>query len=272
MFRKNVARQFPADRISNSKYDATNESLKGTPHNACFLERNVTAFDAEFFGMSSDEDLGADPQQRVLLEVTYRALEDVQAIVAGCDILLSPDCFIALSALGFLSPDGVCQSFDSRANGYGRGEGFGVLIIKSVDDAVRDGDTIRAIIRATGTNQNGRTTLAHPSKEMQAQLIQSLYDKAQLNPLDTQFFEAHGTGTAIGDPLEAMAIGKVFGRGRSLDQPLIIGALKANIGHLEGCTGIAGVLQTILVLEHGTIPSTIPSLTGTNLASAETHG
>lgn len=145
-----------------------------------------------------------------------------EGIVAGCNLLLGPDFFITLSSLGFVSPDGVSHAFDNRANGYGRGEGFGVLILKTVEDAIKDGDTIRAIIRATKTNQNGRTSLAQPSKEMQASLIQETYRDAELKTSLTRFFEAHGTGTAVGDPLEAMAIGSTFGPGRDPDDPVFV--------------------------------------------------
>lgn len=135
---------------------------------------------------------------------------------------MTTDLFISLTNLGFLSPDGVCHSFDSRANGYGRGEGFGVLVIKPVDAGVRDGDLIRAVIRAVGTNQNGHTNLAQPNKEMQRQLIQNTYHKANLDMSQTRYFEAHGTGTASGDPLEASAIGDAFRSGRDPSNPLVV--------------------------------------------------
>lgn len=142
--------------------------------------------------------------------------------MAGCNLLLTLDYFISLSNLGFLSPDGICHSFDDRANGYGRGEGFGVLIVKPVQDAIRDGNTIRAVVRATRTNQNGYTNLAQPSKEMQRQLIEETYSEANLDMSITHLFEAHGTGTAIGDPLEALAIGDAFGSTRDPSDPLIM--------------------------------------------------
>lgn len=129
---------------------------------------------------------------------------------------------MSLSSLGFLSPDGICHSFDAQANGYGRGEGFGVIIIKDVDLAIQDNDTMRAVIRATGTNQNGRTNLAQPSKEMQKQLIENTYCKAGLDLSQTRYFEAHGTGTATGDPLEAMAIGDTFRPRRNPNDPLVM--------------------------------------------------
>ena len=129
---------------------------------------------------------------------------------------------IGLSNMGFLSPDGVCHSFDHRANGYARGEGFGVVIIKPLSAAIRDGDTIRAVIRSTGSNQDGRTGLAQPSKEAQVRLITDCYRRANLDPGITRFIEAHGTGTALGDPLEAMAIGTSFACGRPQTDPLYV--------------------------------------------------
>lgn len=341
---KCAATEFPSDRLTATRYHAVDDSRPGTirPQKACFISRDVSAFDAKFFGITPDEACGTDPQQRLLLETTYRALENAgipihkingtdtsvhtgcftadytlasakdlenapryagtgmaasmlsnristffdlsgasatidtacssslvaldmacqglregrssMGIVAGCNLLLGPDFFITLSSLGFVSPDGVSHAFDNRANGYGRGEGFAALIVKPLEAVVKDRDTIRAVIRASCTNQNGRTSLAQPSKEMQARLIQETYRNAQLDTSLTRYFEAHGTGTAIGDPLEAMAIGHTFGRGRDPNDPIIVGALKANIGHLEGAAGIAGIIKTILVLEKGIIP------------------
>lgn len=124
--------------------------------------------------------------------------------------------------MGFLSPDGVCYSFDERANGYSRGEGLAALIIKPVSQAIRDGDTIRAIVRATRSNQNGSTNLAQPSKEAQIRLTEETYRSAGLSLSRTRYVEAHGTGTAIGDPLEAGAVGEAFGRYRSKDSPVYV--------------------------------------------------
>jgi acyl transferase domain-containing protein len=129
--------------------------------------------------------------------------------------MLGPDLTIGLSNMGFLSPDGVCHSFDSRANGYARGEGFGVVVIKPIMEAIRDGDTIRAVIRATRSNHDGKTGLAEPSKHAQKQLIDETYLSANLNRSLTGYVEAHGTGTAIGDPLEAQALGAAIGAYRA---------------------------------------------------------
>ncbi|KAI9742337.1 MAG: hypothetical protein M1818_003870 [Claussenomyces sp. TS43310] len=179
------------------------------------------------------------------------------SIVAGCNLMLNPETnSIPLSNLGFLGRDGVCYSFDHRANGYARGEGTAVMVLKPLKQALKDNDTIRAVIRNTGSNQDGRTPgITQPSREAQAALIQETYLRAGLNFKDTGFFEAHGTGTPIGDPREAGAIGTVFKDHRT--DPLVVGAVKSNIGHLEGASGLAGLIKTILILERGVIPRNI---------------
>lgn len=165
------------------------------------------------------------------------------------------DTYLILSNMNFLSPDSRCYSFDSRANGYARGEGFGVLVLKRFVDAVRDGDSIRGVIRSTSSNSDGRTPgIAQPSREAQELLIKETYSKAGLDPRATRFFEAHGTGTAVGDPIEAGAIGGAFAKYRSPEEPLYVGACKSNVGHLEGSAGVAGIIKAILSLEKGVIP------------------
>ncbi|KAB5584987.1 fatty acid synthase S-acetyltransferase [Coniochaeta sp. 2T2.1] len=184
--------------------------------------------------------------------------ESSMAIVGGANLFYNPDTCIPLTSLGFLSPDSKCYSFDHRANGYSRGEGFGILVLKRLGDAVRNGDTIRAVIRSTVANQDGRSPgITQPTKQAQVDAIQAAYRHANLDPGVTRFFEAHGTGTPVGDPIEASAIGQVFGQLRSADEPLIVGAVKSNIGHLEGAAGIAGLIKAVLVLETGIIPPNI---------------
>lgn len=166
-----------------------------------------------------------------------------------------PDFMRFLSNLNFLSPDSRCWSFDERANGYARGEGCAVLVLKRLPDALKNGDNIRAVIRNTGINQDGRTPgITVPNEDAQIDLILSTHQKAGLSMEPTRYFEAHGTGTPLGDPKEASAMGRSFSQFRTADDPLYIGAVKANIGHLEGCSGLAGVIKTILVLEKGFIP------------------
>ena len=166
--------------------------------------------------------------------------------------------FTSLANLHFLSPDGRCFTFDERANGYSRGEGTAVMVIKSLADAIADGDTIRAVIRGTGTNQDGKTPgIVQPSSDAQAALIRSTYETAGLDFNKTQLFEAHGTGTPVGDPLELSAVAATLGTGQRDGQPLYVGSVKTNVGHLEGCAGLAGLIKSILCLENGVI---VPSI------------
>lgn len=160
-----------------------------------------------------------------------------------------------MSTLSFLSPDNRCHSFDKSANGYARGEGGGFLVLKPLEQALHDGDSIRAVIRASGANQDGRTPgITLPSGVRQEQLIRSVYEAAGLDLSSTAYFEAHGTGTAAGDPIECSAIGRIFGANRG--EPILVGSVKSNMGHLEGASGIIGVIKAIYSLERGLIPPT----------------
>ncbi|KAM0522380.1 hypothetical protein ACHAPE_001969 [Trichoderma viride] len=164
--------------------------------------------------------------------------------------------FNALSNQGFLSPDGLCKAFDASADGYGRGEGFAALVLKPVEKAIRDGDTIRAIIRGSATNQDGKTrSMTMPNGEAQEELIREAYRSAGLDFKDTSYFEAHGTGTSAGDFAELNAIANTITHER--DKSLWVGSVKTNIGHLESVAGLAGIIKSIQILEHGLIP---PSL------------
>ncbi|RSL50081.1 hypothetical protein CEP54_012120 [Fusarium duplospermum] len=186
---------------------------------------------------------------------SIRSGESKTALVGGMTLILLPHFNIYMSTLSFLSPDNRCHSFDERANGYARGEGGGFLVLKSLDAALRDGDTIRAVIRATGANQDGRTPgITLPSGPRQEMLIKSTYEKAGLDPARTGFFEAHGTGTSAGDPIECSAIGSVFGSRRQ--EPILVGSVKSSVGHLEGSSAIAGLFKAIYSLESGMIAPT----------------
>jgi acyl transferase domain-containing protein len=148
-------------------------------------------------------------------------LSRVQSIAAGCNIISTPDPMYALSNLGLLSADSQSFAFDSRANGYARGEGFGVVVLKRLSDAIQNNDTIRAVIRSTGSNQDGfTTTITQPSMNSQVALMREVYAKAGLSLKRTEYFEAHGTGTQIGDTIEAKAVGEVFRKFRTETGPL----------------------------------------------------
>jgi acyl transferase domain-containing protein len=173
----------------------------------------------------------------------------------GAGLILTPSTMLPMTSLNFLSPDGKCFTFDERANGYGRGEGIGAVILKPLEAALRDGDTIRAVIRGSGVNQDGRTPgITMPSQEAQAMNIRAVYKAAGLSYNQTAYFEAHGTGTQAGDPKELGAISETFAETRDADNSMYVGSIKTNIGHLEGCAGIAGLIKGILVLENGVIP------------------
>lgn len=156
--------------------------------------------------------------------------------------------------MNMLSTDGKCYSFDHRGRGYGRGEGFAILVLKRLSDALRDQDTIRTVICNTRCNQDGNTPgITQPSPIAQEALIKETYSSADLSMSPTRYFEAHGTGTPVGDPVETNALGTAFSKTRTLHNLLWVGAVKSNIGHLEGCSGLASVIKTILVLEKGVI-------------------
>ncbi|PSR80251.1 hypothetical protein BD289DRAFT_441070 [Coniella lustricola] len=183
---------------------------------------------------------------------SLRLQETSMGLVAGVNLILHPNFMHQLTAMHMLSPDGKSHSFDQRANGYGRGEGVGALVVKRLADAMRDGDSIRAVIRATAANVDGKTpSVTMPSSQAQADLIRTAYQVADLPLEDTQYVELHGTGTPLGDPIEVAAISATFGATRPLDRPIHIGSIKQNIGHVEGCAGIAGILRAVLSVEKG---------------------
>lgn len=177
------------------------------------------------------------------------------ALAGGVNVMLTPEYTIVESKGGFLSPDGRCKTFDARANGYARGEGAGVVVLKPLARALADGDPIYALIRGSAVNQDGHTNgITVPRGDAQIALMQEAYRRAGIAPKDVQYVEAHGTGTAVGDPIEANALGTVLAVDRPEDQPCIIGSVKTNIGHLEAAAGVAGLIKAALCLKHRAIP------------------
>ncbi|KAJ5273172.1 polyketide synthase [Penicillium angulare] len=183
--------------------------------------------------------------------------ETSTAIVGGTSLLLNPDLFMFLSNQNFLAADGRCKAFDESGDGYGRGEGAAVVILKRIDDAIADGDPIRAVIRGSSVNQDGRTKgMTLPSADAQVQLIQTAYKNAGVSMSETRYVEAHGTGTRAGDTTETEALSRTLSEGRSPSDRLLIGSVKANIGHLEACAGLASIIKCVRILETGYIPPT----------------
>jgi acyl transferase domain-containing protein len=177
------------------------------------------------------------------------------ALAGGVSLILTPDTTAVLIKAGMLSPTYRSRSFDAQADGFARGEGCGMLVLKRLDDAERDGDRIHAVIRGVAVNQDGRSAgLTAPSGPAQQALLRDALADAGLSSDEVQFVEAHGTGTSLGDPIEAQALTAVYGRGRTADNALIIGSIKSNMGHLEAAAGAAGMIKLILALDKGVIP------------------
>jgi acyl transferase domain-containing protein len=176
------------------------------------------------------------------------------ALVGGVNLLLHPYPFVGFTKASMLSAEGRCKVFDAAGAGYVRAEGGAVLLLKPMKNALADGDDIQAVILASGVNADGarKTGITLPSREGQAELMREVLARSGLSARDVDFVEAHGTGTAIGDPVEAAAIGTVYGPER--DQPLPIGSVKANLGHLEPASGMAGLVKTILALKNRALP------------------
>ncbi len=181
------------------------------------------------------------------------------ALAGGVNVLCAPDTTVALSRSRMMAPDGRCKPFDSRADGFVRGEGCGVVVLKRLADATTDGDRILAVIRGSACNQDGRSSgLTAPNGPSQEAVIRAALARAGVGAAEIGYVEAHGTGTSLGDPIEARALGAVLRVGRREGAPpVLLGSVKGNIGHLESAAGIAGLIKVVLSLERGEIP---PSL------------
>ncbi|KAH6652321.1 putative polyketide synthase [Truncatella angustata] len=182
---------------------------------------------------------------------SLRTGESSMAITGGCHLNMLPEFYISFAKSRLFSDSGRSYSFDDRGTGFGRGEGCGVVILKPLDQAIRDGDHVKAIIAGSGINQDGRTPgITMPCGIAQRDLMKQVYDQANLDPKEVGFVEAHGTGTRVGDPIEATALHGVFGS-RGPRDPLFLGSLKSNIGHLEGASGIVAIIKAAMMLERG---------------------
>ena len=195
------------------------------------------------------------------LVATHQAVTGLQrgdvdlALAGGVNVILSGRLLEFRANAGMLAPDGQCKAFDASANGYVRGEGCGILVLKRLADAQADGDRIWGVIRGSALNQDGASQgLTVPSGAAQERVIAAALDRAGVKPSEIDYLEAHGTGTEVGDPIEIGAVAAVFGRERKADRPLLIGSVKTNIGHLESAAGSAGLIKTVLAMNRGLIP------------------
>jgi len=189
---------------------------------------------------------------------SLRQKESNLALVGGANLILVPDIHIGFSRLQALSPDGRCKTFDAAADGYARGEGCAVIVLKRLSDALADGDRISALIRGSAVNQDGKSNgLTAPNGLAQRAVIRQALKSAGLDAGDIQYIEAHGTGTPLGDPIELEAIGEVFGQTHSAAAPLLVGSAKTNIGHTEACAGLAGLIKVVQALQQEAIPPNV---------------
>ncbi|WP_253780115.1 type I polyketide synthase, partial [Goodfellowiella coeruleoviolacea] len=193
-----------------------------------------------------------------LASESLRRGESAVALVGGVNLILTPDSTVSVSRFGGLSPDGRCHTFDARANGYVRGEGGVVVVLKRLADALAAGDQVYCVINGSAVNNDGGgASLTSPVRAAQEEVLRLAYQDADIDPAEVQYVELHGTGTRIGDPIEAAALGAALGTARDRTSPLLVGSAKTNIGHLEGAAGVVGLLKAALCLRHRKL---VPSL------------
>jgi len=337
----------PSDRWDMKRFYDDNDDRPGKmrAQQGGFLQEKIQEFDPLFFGISPREAESLDPQERLLLEVTYEAIEDAgvkmeeikcsktgvfvggftfdnyilqasidnrklinshtstgvtmtmlsnkisyafdlkgpsvtmdtacssslvathfacqsiwnneskMALVGGVNIMIKPENSILMSKGKFLSKHSRCKAFDSDAGGYVRGEGAGMVLLKSIEDALKDGDRIYALIRGTGVNQDGQTNgISVPSESSQKELIRKIYAENNIDRKNIHYVEAHGTGTPVGDPIEFKVINDVLSDEGTLPEKCLIGSVKTNIGHLEAGAGVAGLIKVALCLHNNAVP------------------
>jgi acyl transferase domain-containing protein len=188
------------------------------------------------------------------------------ALAGGVNVIFKPEHMMATAKGGFLSPDGQCKTFDQSANGYVRGEGAEVIVLKPFREALENNDSIYSLICGSAINQDGRSaSITVPNVDAQTRLLQTVYQQARVSPRNVCYVEAHGTGTQLGDYTEARALANVFAAGRRATQALLVGAVKTNIGHLEAAAGVASVIKASLCLRHLKVPPNL-NLTTPNSA------
>ncbi|MFY1828321.1 SDR family NAD(P)-dependent oxidoreductase [Myxococcus fulvus] len=236
-------------------------SLHTCTGHAGSIVANRVSYTFGFEGPSLAIDTACSSSLVAILEAcrSLRAGESTLALAGGVQLNLSPRTLLAVSAFGALAPDGRCKTFDARANGYGRGEGAGVVVLKPLSRALADGDSIYCVIRGGAVNNDGASNgLTAPSPKAQEQLLRAAYGTSGVDPARVQYVELHGTGTPLGDPIEARALGAVLGgAARSSGQPLRVGSVKTNIGHLEAAAGVAGVIKVALSIRKRRLPASL---------------
>ncbi|TWT88483.1 Phthioceranic/hydroxyphthioceranic acid synthase [Pseudobythopirellula maris] len=224
--------------------------------NALSIASNRISYIFDFRGPSASVDTACSSSS-LAIHLAVEALrrgECTAALAGGVNAILTPETTLAFSKAQMLSPEGRCRPFDAGANGYVRGEGCGLVLLKKLTDAQRDGDPVLAVLRATSVNQDGRTSgISAPNGERQKACVRAALAQAGLTPAAVDYVEAHGTGTPLGDPIEMQALTEVFRRTAPSDKPLYVTSAKANIGHTETVSGVAGLIKVALLMKHGVI-------------------
>ena len=247
--------------VSMHDYDRLRNTMElslymGTGNTQCIIANRVSHFlGLQGPSMAIDTACSSSLVSVHLAITSLRNMECDLALAGGVNLILDPDTTAIFSQAGFLSPTGRCRTFDDQADGYIRSEGCGVVVLKRYADAVTDKDNILAVLRGSAVNQDGFSNgLTAPNGLAQQSVLQKALGNAGIHPRDISYLETHGTGTPLGDPIEANAIQAVFGEGRPKSHPLWIGSVKTNIGHTEAAAGIAGLIKVVLSLQHRQIP------------------
>src|ERR1700756_3013682 len=235
-----------------------------TPHTATGSAHSIGANRISYCFNLRGPSVAMDTACSSALTAVHSACEHIRAgradaaLAGGGTGVITPGGFIGFSQASMLSPDGKCKAFDASANGFVRGEGAGMVLLKRLSRAVEDGDPIQGVIVGTALNQDGHTNgISLPSAEAQARLVVEACANAGISPSQVGFVEAHGTGTAVGDPIEAHALSQALCRDRTEENPLLIGSVKTNLGHLETAAGLAGLMKAMLALKHRRIPASL---------------
>lgn len=242
----------PADTAQPSRFSGTGQALS--------IAANRLSYLLDLHGPSLALDTACS-SSLVAVHLAVRSLrsgESDLALAGGVNVLLAPQVTEIFTAAGMMAPDGRCKPFDSAADGYVRSEGCGLVVLKRLSDAVADGDRVLGVVAGSAVGQEGRTNgLTAPSGPAQQAILRAALEDARARPADIGYLEAHGTGTALGDPIEVTAACTVFGEARDAGHPLLLGSVKANIGHAEAAAGIAGLIKVLLMLRHRRVPGQI---------------
>ncbi|WP_051926434.1 type I polyketide synthase [Streptomyces durhamensis] len=235
-----------------------------SPHTVTGLHRSIIANRVSYFLGLNGPSLTVDSGQSSSLVSVHLACESLRkgestiALAGGVNLNIVPESTLGAARFGGLSPDGRCFTFDARANGYVRGEGGGIVVLKPLARAVADGDPVYCVIRGSAVNNDGGGDgLTVPLQAGQEQVLRLACERAGIDPAHVGYVELHGTGTKVGDPVEAAALGAVLGTGREPGRPLRVGSAKTNVGHLEGAAGITGLLKAALALHHRELPASL---------------